>query len=124
MQKINLDYSLRELKEYLCSRFEEKLHTSEYLRASEITEILSEGVKKYFGVNIENLKITGVDKLLWGIFVSRNYRAFANLLGDKEEVLRDKEEAGMYSFNRELVESIFIKHKEDLINGIGEALSS
>ena len=50
MQKITPDYSkLLELKEFLCSRFEEELHnTSEYLGDSEITEILSEGVKKYF----------------------------------------------------------------------------
>ena len=119
MQKITPDYSkLLELKEFLCSRFEEKLHnTSKYLRGSEITEILSEGVKKYFGVNIENLKITGADKLLWGIFVSRNYRAFANLLGDEED-------SGMYSFNRNLVESEFEKHREDLITEIWKALSS
>jgi len=119
MQKINLDYSLRELKEFLCLKFEEKLHnTSEYLGDSEITEILSEGVKKYFGVNIENLKITGADKLLWGIFVSRNYRAFANLLGDK------KGSSGMYSFDRNLVESEFEKYKEELIIGIWGALKS
>ena len=117
MQKINLDYSLRELKEFLCLKFEEKLHnTSEYLGDSEITEILSEGVKKYFGVNIENLKITGADKLLWGIFVSRNYRAFANLLGDK------KGSSGMYSFDRNLVESEFEKYKEELIIGIWEGI--
>ena len=116
MQKINLDYSLRELKEFLCSKFEEKLHnTSEYLGDSEITEILSEGVKKYFGVNIENLKITGADKLLWGIFVSRNYRAFANLLGDIKC-------SGMYSFDRNLVESEFEKYKEELIIGIWEGI--
>ena len=117
MQKINLDYSLLELKEYLCSRFEEELHTSEYLMASEITEILSEGVKKYFGVDIEDLKITGADKLLWWVFVTQNYRAIANLLGDKEK-------SGMYSFDRNLVESKFIKYKEDLTNRIWEVLRS
>jgi len=117
MQKINLDYSLLELKEYLCSRFEKELHTSEYLMASEITEILSEGVKKYFGVDIEDLKITGADKLLWWIFVTPNYRAIANLLGDKEE-------AGMYSFSSKPVESKFKKYKKALINGILEVLRS
>jgi len=118
MQKINLDYSLRELKEFLCSKFEENLHnTSEYLGDSEITEILSEGVKKYFGVDIENLKGSGADKLLWWVFVTQNYRAIANLLGDKEK-------SGMYSFDRNLVESKFIKYKEDLINGILEVLRS
>jgi len=118
MQKITPDYSkLLELKEYLCSRFEEKLHTSEYLMASEITEILSEGVKKYFGVDIENLKGSGADKLLWWVFVTPNYRAIANVVGDKEE-------AGMYSFNSKPVERIFEKYKKALINGILEVLRS
>jgi len=38
--------------------------------------------------------------------------------------LGDEEDSGMYSFNRNLVESEFEKHREDLITEIWKALSS
>ncbi len=117
MQKANYfdDSKIYNLKEHLCSRFEEELQTQEYLDSNQITEILFEGVKKYFGVNIKNLEGVRIYNPLWWAFVTPNYSAIVPINGRKDN-------SGMYKFNEKDVGVEFKKYKEDIKNRISRAL--
>ncbi len=143
MQKANYfdDSKIYNLKEHLCSRFEEELQTQEYLDSNQITEILFEGVKKYLGVNIKNLEGVRIYNPLWWTFVTPNYSAIVPINGSKagmhiyslkEHLCSIKEKrqiqengrkgSGMYRFNEKDVEVEFKKYKEDIKNRISRAL--
>jgi hypothetical protein len=116
LQKTNYlgDSKIYNLKEYLCSKFEDELRKSGYLDNNKTLEILSKGLKEHFGINPVEPN-NGVYKPLWWIFVTPNFKAYVSVDG-KEDY------SGIYNFDRKKVEEGFNKYYDILKNRLKQSL--